>query len=100
MVEYFNNIKKYYTKGYKMDINSIIIILAIGAVAGWLSGQIMKGRGFGLIGNIVIGIIGAFIGGFLFGLLGISAGGLIGSLIMATVGAVALLFLVGVLKKA
>lgn len=83
-----------------MDINSIIIMLAIGAVAGWLGGQIMKGRGFGIIGNIVVGIIGAFLGGFLFGLLGISAGGLIGSLVTATVGAVALLFIVGILKKA
>lgn len=83
-----------------MDINSIIIMLAIGAVAGWLGGQIMKGRGFGIIGNIVVGIIGAFLGGFLFGLLGISAGGLIGSLVTATAGAVALLFIVGILKKA
>ena len=58
-----------------MDIQTLLIILAIGAVAGWLAGVIMKGGGFGLLGDIVIGIIGAFIGGFLFGLLGISAGG-------------------------
>ncbi len=53
-----------------MDTNSIIIILVIGALAGWLAGNIMKGRGFGVIGNIVVGIIGALIGGFLLGLLG------------------------------
>jgi uncharacterized membrane protein YeaQ/YmgE (transglycosylase-associated protein family) len=83
-----------------MDTNSIIMILVIGALAGWLAGNIMKGRGFGVIGNIVVGIIGALIGGYLFSLLGISAGGLIGSLITATVGAVALLFVVGLVKKA
>ncbi|MFC1505121.1 GlsB/YeaQ/YmgE family stress response membrane protein [Thermodesulfobacteriota bacterium] len=83
-----------------MDTKSIIIILVIGALAGWLAGNIMKGKGFGVIGNIVVGIIGALIGGYFFGFLGISAGGLIGSLITATVGAVALLFVVGLVKKA
>ncbi|MDH3971402.1 MAG: GlsB/YeaQ/YmgE family stress response membrane protein, partial [Gammaproteobacteria bacterium] len=53
-----------------MDIQTILIIVAIGAVAGWLAGVIMSGSGFGLLGDIVIGIIGAVIGGFLFGLLG------------------------------
>ena len=53
-----------------MDVQSLIIFLAIGAVAGWLAGLIMKGRGFGLLGNIIVGIIGAVVGGFLFGLLG------------------------------
>ena len=73
---------------------------AIGAIAGWLAGVLMKGGGFGLLGDIVVGIIGAFIGGFLFGLLGISAGGIIGSLITATVGAAVLLWIVGMIKKA
>ena len=86
--------------GGVLDTNSIIIILVIGALGGWLAGNIMKGRGFGVIGNIVVGIIVALIGGFLFGLLGISAGGLIGTLITATVGAVVLLFVVGLVKKA
>jgi len=57
-----------------MNITSLLIFLAIGALAGWLAGNIMKGRGFGVIGNIVVGIIGAVLGGFLFGLLGITAG--------------------------
>ena len=56
-----------------MDLTSIIVFLIIGAVAGWLAGVVMKGGGFGLLGDIVIGIIGAFIGGWLFGVLGISA---------------------------
>ena len=83
-----------------MDITSLIIFLAIGALAGWLAGTIMKGRGFGVLGNIVVGIVGAVFGGFLFGLLGITAGGLLGSIVTATVGAIALLFVIGILKKA
>ena len=76
----------------------IIMFLIIGAVAGWLAGLLMKGRGFGVFGNIGIGIVGAFIGAFLFSLLGLSASGLIGSLITATAGAVFLLFIAGKLK--
>jgi uncharacterized membrane protein YeaQ/YmgE (transglycosylase-associated protein family) len=83
-----------------MDIKALIIFLAIGAVAGWLAGTLMKGGGFGLLGNIIVGIIGAGVGGLVFGLLGISAGGLVGSIVTATVGAVLLLFLVGLIKKA
>jgi uncharacterized membrane protein YeaQ/YmgE (transglycosylase-associated protein family) len=82
-----------------MDVTSILIFLAIGAVAGWRAGILMKGGGFGLIGNIIVGILGAIVGGFLFGLLGISADGLIGSIITATAGAVLLLFIVSLLKK-
>lgn len=79
---------------------SIIIFLAIGAIAGWLAGTLMKGGGFGLLGNIVIGVIGAVLGGFVFGLLGISAGGFIGSIVTATAGAALLLFIVRLIKKA
>jgi uncharacterized membrane protein YeaQ/YmgE (transglycosylase-associated protein family) len=83
-----------------MDVVSLLIFLAIGAVAGWLAGSLMKGGGFGLLGNIVVGIIGAFVGGFLFNLIGISAGaGLVGSLITSVTGAVVLLFVVGLIKK-
>ena len=82
-----------------MDITSLVIFLAIGAVAGFLAGSFMKGGGFGLLGNMIVGIVGGVVGGFVFGLLGISAGGLIGSLITATVGAVVLLFIVGLIKK-
>jgi uncharacterized membrane protein YeaQ/YmgE (transglycosylase-associated protein family) len=82
-----------------MDIEGLIIFLAIGAAAGWLAGNIMKGTGFGLVGNIIVGILGAVIGGALFGMLGISAGGLIGSIITATAGAALLLFLVGFVKR-
>ena len=75
---------------------NIILFLVIGAVAGWLAGQLVKGRGFGIVGNMIVGCVGALLGGFLFGLVGISSGGgLIGSLITALIGAVVLLFIVG-----
>ena len=79
---------------------NFILFLIIGAVAGWLAGKIMKGRGFGVLGNIVVGIVGSFLGGMLFGALGLKAFGLIGSLITATVGAVVLLYLISLVKKA
>jgi uncharacterized membrane protein YeaQ/YmgE (transglycosylase-associated protein family) len=82
-------------------MNNLIWFLIIGAVAGWLAGLLMKGRGFGILGDIIVGIIGAFLGGWLFGVLGISAGGgLAGSLIVAFIGAVVLLFLVRLIKRA
>lgn len=72
----------------------LVWLLLIGALAGWLAGQLMRGRGFGLFGDIVVGILGSLIGGFLFGLLGIYAYGFIGRVVMATIGAVVLLYLV------
>jgi uncharacterized membrane protein YeaQ/YmgE (transglycosylase-associated protein family) len=83
-----------------MDLVSLLIFLAIGAAAGFLAGKIMKGSDFGLLNNMIIGVIGAFIGGFVFSLLGISAGGLIGSLITALAGAMILLYIAPMIKKA
>ncbi len=60
----------------------------------------MKGSGYGLIGDLVVGVIGAFIGGWLLGVLGLYAGGLIGRLVTATIGAVVLLFLIRLIKRA
>ncbi len=78
---------------------NFILFLIIGAIAGWLAGRVMKGRGFGIIGNLIVGIIGAFIGGFVFGLLGIVIYGLIGSLISSLAGAIILLWIIGLVKK-
>ncbi len=78
---------------------SIIWFLIIGLVAGWLAGQIMEGRGFGFLGNLIVGVIGAILGGFLFGWLGLTVGGLIGSLVTALAGAIVLLFLIGLIRK-
>ena len=76
----------------------LVWFLVVGALAGWLAGQVMKGKGFGLIGNIVVGIVGGVLGGQLFGWLGLG-GGLIGSLVTAVLGAIVLVYVVGLIKK-
>ena len=83
-----------------METHGIIFWLIIGGLAGWLAGSLVKGGGFGLIGDIVVGIIGAFIGGWLAGLLGITIGsGLIASLVTATIGAVILITILRLIKR-
>jgi uncharacterized membrane protein YeaQ/YmgE (transglycosylase-associated protein family) len=72
--------------------------IAIGILAGWLAGKIMRGRGFGLLLDLVIGVVGSLLGGLVFGLLGLYSSGLIGSLVVATAGAVLLLYLVRYLR--
>ena len=80
---------------------NIIIWLIIGAIAGWLAGQIVKGGGFGLIGDIIVGVVGAVIAGFLFPRLGISFGGeFIGAVISSTIGATILLVILKLVKRA
>jgi len=80
---------------------SFLWFLVVGLVAGWLAGMLVKGGGFGLIGDLVVGVIGAFLGGWLFSTLGASAGGgLLGSITVATVGAIVLLFIVRLVKRA
>jgi len=79
---------------------SLLVILIIGAIAGWLAGVVMKGGGFGLLGDIVVGIIGAFVGYFVLGKLGISLGvGWIGSIVTAMIGAIIVLALVRLLRR-
>jgi uncharacterized membrane protein YeaQ/YmgE (transglycosylase-associated protein family) len=78
---------------------NVVWFLVIGMVAGWLAGQFVKGGGFGLLGDLIVGVIGAVLGGLVFGLLGISAAGLIGSLVCATVGAVLLLVILWAIKR-
>lgn len=84
-----------------MGIESILVIILIGAIAGWLAGQIVKGFGFGLLGNIVVGIVGAFVAGAIFPVIGLGfGGGILGAIIHATLGAVILLFLIKLVKRA
>ena len=84
-----------------MALESLLIFLIIGAIAGWLAGVIVKGYGFGLLGNIVVGVIGSFIGGWLFSRFAlIHSEGILGALIGATVGAVVLLFLIRLVRRA
>ena len=79
----------------------LLWFLIVGLIAGWLAGVVMKGGGYGVIGDMIVGVIGALLGGWLFGRLGISAGGgLIGAIIVAFIGAVILIFLLRVIKRA
>ena len=78
---------------------NLIIFLVIGALAGWLAGVIMKGGGFGVVGNIVVGILGSLLGGWLLPRVGLSFGGEFGGFVTAVIGAVILLFIVGLIKK-
>ena len=79
-------------------LTNLVWLLVVGTIAGWLAGKFMRGRGFGLAGDLIVGIVGSLIGGFIFGLLQISATGILGSIISAFVGAVALLYLVRLLR--
>lgn len=79
---------------------NLIIFLLIGALAGWLAGVVMKGRGFGVLVNIVVGVLGAFFGGWLLPRLGLSFGGDMGLFITAFIGAILLLAIIGLIKKA
>jgi len=83
-----------------MEISLLLFILT-GLVAGWLARRMMKNGGYGIVGDIVVGVIGALLGGVLFSKASVSAGGsLLGSLIVAILGAIALLFGVRLIKKA
>lgn len=83
-----------------MSLETLLIWLIIGAIAGWLAGVIVKGFGFGLVGNIVVGILGAVIGGWLFGASGMGVGyGIVGEILAATVGAVVLLFVIKLIRR-
>ncbi len=84
-----------------MGIESILILLVIGAVAGWLAGLVVKGGGFGLVGDIVVGIVGALVAGFLFPALGLHLGsGIIGTIIAAAIGAIIFLVIIKLIKRA
>ena len=87
-----------------MTIESILIWILLGAVAGWLAGVIMKGRGFGLGGNIVVGIVGSFLGGWLaqkLNIAGAATGGFsLASIVTAVLGAIVLLAIISLVKKA
>jgi len=83
-----------------VGIDSIIIMIIVGAIAGWLAGNIVRGFGFGLIWNIVIGIVGAFIGVWLLTRLGVVPfAGFVGSIVNPVIGAVVLLVIVGFIKR-
>lgn len=77
----------------------LIGFLIVGLIAGWIADMLVKGSNFGLVGDLVVGVIGAFVGGFLFSLVGIDAYGLLGNIIMAVIGAVVLLLLLNAFNR-
>jgi uncharacterized membrane protein YeaQ/YmgE (transglycosylase-associated protein family) len=79
----------------------ILAWIVVGLIAGWLAGKVMKGGGYGILVDIILGILGGILGGWVFGLLGIWQGrGMIGSIIVAFIGAVILVAITRVLKRA
>jgi uncharacterized membrane protein YeaQ/YmgE (transglycosylase-associated protein family) len=84
-----------------MTLEALIIFLIIGAIAGWLAGQVMTGGGFGLIGNIIVGIVGAVVAGWLLPRIGLNIyGGYIAAIINAAIGAIIVLFVIGLIRRA
>lgn len=85
-----------------LETQSFIVILLIGLIAGFLAGKIMKGSGFGIIGNIIVGVIGAFVGTWLWGLLHLPSLGpwWLTAIVSATVGALVVLFVIGLVRRA
>jgi uncharacterized membrane protein YeaQ/YmgE (transglycosylase-associated protein family) len=82
-------------------MSGLLYWIIVGLIAGFLAGKVMKGGGYGVLMDIILGMLGAIVGGWLFGLLGISAGGgLIGGILVAFIGAVILIWLTRVLKRA
>ncbi len=83
-----------------VGLESLIILVLVGLVAGFLAGLVVKGGGFGFLGNVIVGIIGAFVGNFIFGYLGIVfAPGIIGTIITAAIGAILVLLVIGLLRR-
>ncbi|UJX43088.1 GlsB/YeaQ/YmgE family stress response membrane protein [Desulfovibrio sp. JY] len=81
-------------------MNGLLWFLLVGLIAGWLAGVLVKGGGFGVLGDMAVGILGAVIGRYLFGFAGIGGGGLLGAIIVATLGAVILIFLLRLVRRA
>jgi len=80
-------------------MGTLLVSLIIGLLAGWLSGLLFKGSGFGILGNIVVGLVGSFVGKYLAGALGISAENFVGTVLVATGGAIVLLFVLNIFTK-
>jgi len=81
------------------DPESLVILLLVGLIAGWLAGQLIRGRGFGMILNIVIGVIGAYLGGIIFRAVGVGGSGMLWMIVSATAGAMVLVFFLNALRR-
>ena len=82
-----------------MEPSSFVTVLVVGAVAGWIASYLVRGRGFGILGNMLLGIVGSFIGSFAAGLVGFQPAGLVGSVIVAVVGAAALIGVIAFIRS-
>lgn len=82
-----------------VDVAGLAIACAIGGVCGWLAGQIMKGRGFGIVGNVVVGIVGGLVFSYLFSTFDMGLGSMMNQIVGGTIGAVVLLFLISLVKR-
>lgn len=82
-----------------VDVGGLIVACVIGGVCGWLAGQLMKGRGLGIVANIIVGIVGGLIFSYLFSTFDLGLGGLANQIVGGTVGAVLLLFVVSLVKR-
>ena len=82
-----------------MSFTYFVTFLLVGAFAGWLAGVLTKGRGFGALGNVIVGILGAFLGNFCFNLVGVYATGLIGHVLFAVCGALLFVWLLRFIKR-
>lgn len=80
-------------------MSNFLYFILIGAIAGWISGKLIKGESFGLLGNIVVGVVGAVLGGWIFEQLGIIKENILYSLAAAVIGSVAFLLVIGLLKR-
>jgi uncharacterized membrane protein YeaQ/YmgE (transglycosylase-associated protein family) len=81
-------------------MGGLLYWIVVGLIAGWLAGVVMKGGGYGVIADIILGILGAIVGGWIFSMLGVGAGGVIGSIVVAFIGAVVLVAVTRALKRA
>lgn len=82
-----------------IDLYALLLFLLIGLVAGWIASRLVRGDGFGLVGNMIVGVVGAFVGSRLFHMAGIDAYGVIGDLVTAVVGAAVLLYVIRLVKS-
>ena len=83
-----------------MDLTGLLVAMLVGAVCGFFAGQLVKGHGFGVLGNIIVGVLGALLFGALFGSLNLLSSPILNEIVGGTIGAVILLFLIGLFKKA
>lgn len=79
---------------------SILWVLLVGLIAGWLAGVLVRGRGYGVLADIIIGILGALVGGFVFGVIGIRASNILGELMLAVIGSLIFLAIAKAIHKA